>query len=147
MTHRGGVGRTSWPFTISYRTGVLKFYSPTNTHQRPVIFQELCRVPGITNTNEMGFRIPQSSWGGSGLSLPSLINSSMGLYISTLDSLRVRPWAGHQRCPDEEDGPRLCCLEGQPVLIFSFPTCGSVSISKHEISEVTERKEKQNRCW
>lgn len=90
--------------------GVLKFYSPTNTHQRPAVFQELGWGPGSTNMSGTWsvLRSSWSHWGGNGIALPSPTNSLIHLCIYSLDSMCVRPCAGHQRCSDEEDGPRLC---------------------------------------
>lgn len=68
-----GVGRKSWASSISYRTGVLKFYSPINTQQRPARFLEPCWVPGIRDTNEMGFCPSEASLPGVGVGYLSLL--------------------------------------------------------------------------
>lgn len=108
VAQRGGEGRQSWLLKISTRCSEILF-----THKHP---SKACCFSGAglgarKHEYEWDMVCPQElmvSLAGSGIALPSPINSRIHLCIYSLDSMCVRPCAGHQRCSDEEDGPRLC---------------------------------------
>ena len=67
MAQRGTVGRRKLT-SLRAPLGVLKFYSPADTHQRPAVFRELGWWPGSTDVGGTwsGLRSSWSHGGGGG---------------------------------------------------------------------------------